>query len=649
MCVCVYAHFRGLADFNKETKGSATGDDSWMKLVKVALFAGFLLNFAHFSVSSCIDSFLDDDFDGIMCSNNERDLRRYLASMDKDFVKIHSPSILLKAISKGNDVAVDVLLSLGVDPFKAHRVYGMSAWDFVSIIPERELSEGQKRIKTRLKRKYDELPESKQIVKATEWIDEKIVSYFARFVGYEAFRGIAESKSLDIYNLTFEDGSKPIHQAILGNNFDLFSKLIALNTDVNASWVDTKGKVDMKECFGIDPIGWTPLMIAVSLNRIEMVQILMESEEIDVDVNINVKVGDSDVFSLARRLPVEKRREMLSLLKGKAANLLQPENCDFVDFKGAINSTASSECLNYFLNRNVVDMETFLLAVSYVNNFQFFKEILKESEHFFKTDKTIHKAIWAALKSSDTSITEFKTKISTLISFGFKIDDRKFHVTADEEMTPLEEAYRNSELNTELALGVVMNSSQINSIEAIQKAPIVLAMENNRVNIVKYLLKNAMELGLNYEIDCNEEKENLLHYAISWIENEEVLIKIVDLLLELNSEFLNQQSGSLVKNEISYDLEGKEVKYSMIKRSKWTPLMYAVMMRKNKVAKHLIAKGADREIKGWDDVNVDEVIKIRCDAYNRAKTLKDIEIKKRYNEQVRNRIVNTIKENFKLA
>ena len=109
-----------------------------------------------------------------------------------------------------------------------------------------------------------------------------------------------------------------------------------------------------------------------------------------------------------------------------------------------------------------------------------------------------------------------------------------------------------------------------------------------------------------------------MHYAITWIKDESNLIDIINALLKLKPGFLNSQSVTLVQNAVSYKLNESDVRYSMVKRSRWTPLMYAVLMRKNRVAKHLISKGADKNIKGMDDVSVDEIIQKRCIAYTCA-------------------------------
>ena len=628
-----------------------------MKLLTVVLVAAVLKlatsslldNDRQGSAQTVIAARTIDDaaHDEILNSINVEDIRKYFSKSD-EMVRVHSPRILLKIISKGNNNAYEALMSLNADPFKKHEEYGMSAWDFISVIPREELRDGQVLIKADLEKRYKNIYCKRQIDSNTLMNDQTLM-YFPRFTDFETYKSIvmARGKS-DSVSLALIDGSYPIHQAIIGNNYDFLDKLVKVAaTEVNRRWENKGVRTDIQNYRTINPIGWTPLMLAIEFNRVEMVRVLLEVSGVD----LNAKVADFDAIDVARFLPVSLRETMLDLLKKKFKNSTVTVSGQIVDdFQRAIEGGASVAVLEQFLRKEKVDLNVLKSAVSHLTDENILIKILREAETILMTDPSIHKILWSALKLDKRTKTAdgFKKKIKHLIDFGFKFDERRYHVTAEGGMTPLEEAYKNVNLDPELALGIVKCSKQVKTLEANEKAPIVLAIENQRVNIAKYLLENAVDLDLDYEMDCNEEKENLMHYAISWIESESDLKEILDLLLTLNPEFLNKQSVSIVKNDVSYDLDGKVVKYNVLKRAKWTPLMYAVLLRKNEVARHLITRGADRRIKGWDGVDVDEIIQIRCEAYKKATTAKASvvidERKKRYNEKARIRIINAIKK-----
>lgn len=608
-----------------------------MKLIKIVLASLFLTkavnctntvseilsNDRHGAAESVFAARTIDDamYDDIIKSNNEADVSKYFNKLGKDAVSIHAPSILLKAISKGNKVAVNTLISLGADPFKTHKMYNMTAWDFLSVIPDAELSTTQKEIKAELQRRYMNRPEMSRTLAAINQMKDNKLLCFARFTDIQTYsKIIAPFNFPTVYKLSFADGSSPLMQTIIGNNFKLFSSFVSSpGLHINYLWEKKKLAIDIKEIMNIDPIGWSSLMVAVEFNRVEMIKKLLESS----NINLNIMAGNVDVFVLARRLPEAKREIILPLLKAKLRNLPTPTAyASFADLKDAIVKGAASNCLTFHLNKGTMNADTFLAAVTNVTDMAIFNEILAEAEKLIRSNRGIHKQIWTALKADVKSGTmeKYKEKIAKLVSRGFKFEERLFHVDNSGGKTPIEESLTDANVKHELALAAILNSTNINVLEG-RSAPIVLAVKNDRAIIVKYLLSNAAALGLNFDVMCNEEKENLLHFAITWIKDEAVLIEIIDILLRLKPGFLNSQSTTLVENAVSYKLNRFDVRYSMIKRSRWTPVMYAVMMRKNTVAKHLISKGADKNIKGLDNISVEEIIQKRCRAFTYASQL----------------------------
>jgi hypothetical protein len=600
---------------------------SFLISVNCAAASGILLDDRQGSAESIFAARTIDDamYDDIMNSTNNTDIRKYFTKLGNEAVTIHAPNILLKAIMKGNKVAVDTLISLGADPFKNHRMYKLTAWDFLSVIPDAELSIGQRAIKADMQQKYTNRPEMSRNLSAFNSLKSMALRRAPRFSDLDNYKKIFAntdfSNILTYYNINLSDGSSPLQQTIIGNNFKLFSSFMSISDIyINYRWDNKNSTIDfldIKEIKNINPIGWTALMVAVEFYRVEMVKIILAV----ADTNVLIKAGNVDAFTLARRLPDEKKRVILPLLKAKLKNVAAPASCaGFTNLKGAIEKGASNDCLTFFVNKETMDLNILTVAVTYLTDITILNEILAESENIFKTERGIHKKLWTAFKqdTKSESIENYQAKLTKMVSYGFKFEERNVYVDNSGGMTPVEEACIKSEVNENLALALILSSSTINKLQGRNEAPITLAVKNDRVKIVLHLLMNARKLNLNYEIDCNAEKENLVHFSITWIKNEDCLIEILRTLLILKPEYLNTQSSNLVQNTTSYKLNEVDVNYTMFKRSRWTPLMYAVMMRKNKVARFLAGRGANKAIKGLDNVDVNEIIEKRCAAYNFA-------------------------------
>ena len=459
-----------------------------MKLIQVVLLASIsLIKTAYCAISNILsndrygaaESFLavrtvdDAMYDGILRSTNEADIRVYFGELGGDAVAIHAPSILLKAISKGNKIAVDTLISLGADPFKKHKSYNMTAWDFLSVIPETELSPGQLEIKMDLQARYMNQPEMRRTLDAINSMKSDTLRYTARFADLETYKKIVASLNLPkFYNTSFVDGSRPLHQTVIGNNLKLFTDLLGFpDLLVNSSWEKGNATIDIQQIMTINPVGWTALMLAIEFYRLDMVKKLLQHPNIDV----SVKAGNLDAFTLARRLPEEKRMIILSLLKAKLKNVTVPADCSsYANLKDTIVKGATAKCLSYFLNKETINLDTLVAAVTNVTDMTFFDEILAEAESIIKTDRSVHKRLWTALKSDVKSGTmeKYKEKITKLIGRGFKLEDRLLHVDNSGGVTPVEESLTSSNVKNELALATVLSASNINVLDA-REAPIL--------------------------------------------------------------------------------------------------------------------------------------------------------------------------------
>ena len=414
---------------------------------------------------------------------------------------------------------------------------------------------------------------------------------------------------------------------------------------------ETLEELDVGAYTKLDPRGWTPLMLAVALNRYDIVKAMTAKGS---GVDITKGWMDLDARVLARSLPLKNRFMMLELIVGDRSDLLGPAETanackNFATMKSAIEAGADDNCLNYFSWKGeFADYDTIRVAVEKLENSRL--EVFLE-ENALDRNAKLFEAFWNGLKNdSKSSEINLTQKISYLSSFGFELDDPK---KLDYAITPWGDCLKGtSPIRDELIGSIIRNGTLVNvnklenyngSPAGGEEAPILIALKNNKLNVVKLLLnhryfnansaeikgaeKESKERVLDldnpkYFNDKNE--ENLMHLAIAHIKDQEKLIEIIDLILKTKNsvkyptktDFLNKVSFySSTCDNVTVPFKEGPISMMYECKSGWTPLMYALILRKDRVANHLANLGADMEFKGKLNYCAQYIINRRCEVY----------------------------------
>lgn len=179
-----------------------------------------------------------------------------------------------------------------------------------------------------------------------------------------------------------------------------------------------------------------------------------------------------------------------------------------------------------------------------------------------------------------------------------------------------------------------------NSVDAHEEPPVIIALNAQNSVLTKLLLENAVTANFDYkQIYGPFEQENLFHKVIMLIDDEDAAIELLGLLHSKWNGFVNSPSNISSKNKVKYVVEGRTVEYKITKRNKWTPLMYALALRKNKIAKYLVNDlGAEKSHEGLDGINTKEIIDIRCAAFKTSPPM-DEASKTKYIDESRDAIM----------
>lgn len=356
---------------------------------------------------------------------------------DTESARVNSARFLLRAISKNNLIAfkamIDTDVGIILDPFRKDKELMMSASDFLLTIPKLTVEQAQ--MKALIQKGQNALPINARATEATVVNADKHLKFIARtgtLSELEAYR----ATSLDNTTIPVRlfDGSTIYHQAVIGNNINnikSFSTDKNLKDFINTTWnlnqTHAEEDIDLGNFSKMNPVGWTPLMLAVAMDLYEIVQYFIEKPlgkgEERIPVNKFYKTPDGvDARVLARRLPADIRFPMLDLIKGENPNF-KTNTCDaFGTMKRAIEGGATSDCLNFYSWKSEVhDKETIEVAVAKLDS-EHLKIVLAEST-IAHGNNDIFRSFWNGLKQDTTSNSvALQFKISLLAEYGLRFD-----------------------------------------------------------------------------------------------------------------------------------------------------------------------------------------------------------------------------------
>lgn len=618
---------------------------------------------------------------GIFLKGHERQLDEFLGREDfPSLARQQGQKMYLAAINKGNADAFEKLIIKKINPYKEDPDFCMSAYQYLKSRVQSEINTkmmemivNNKMIFLDSESKLQSSP--KFSCRETKLPKELKYKHYLRNLTFFKFNILLNDRKKMTDEYTFKDGSNKLHQAILGNNLETVLGILETKDEValNKYWAnkvvlpkstassseelekyvlaETLEELDVGAYTTLDPRGWTPLMLAVALNRYEIVKAMTVKGS---GVDITKGWMDLDARVLARSLPLTSRFAMLKLIVGDRSDLLGPAATanvckNFKSLKLAIEGGADENCLNYFSWKGgSVDFETISVAVEKLENSSL--EVFLE-ENVLVSNAKMFEAFWKGLKNdSKSSEINLTKKISYLSSFGFELDNPK---KLDYTITPWGDCLKGTSLIRDELIGSIIRNGTLVNVNKLEnynespaggeEVPILIALKNNKVNVVKLLLNqryfntNTTEIkgaekeskvqlldldNPKYFSDKNE--ENLMHLAIVHIKDQEKLIEIVDLILKTKKSVTYPTKTDFLDKASFYSstcdqviVPYKEGSISMVYECKsgWTPLMYALILRKDRVANHLAKLGANLEIKGKLDYCAQYVIGRRCALY----------------------------------
>ena len=472
------------------------------------------------SIGNCLD-YLDPV---IMSATNVDNIRAELEmKCGANVTTAEGAGSLYRAFAINNQVAFNVMLDVGVDAFKQCNLYytKMSAYQFISTVQQK--STVQQQMFARLETMRGSLTGKRRndIDAILGTGIEVELKYWARLVDWNGLAQLARNKNIANFdkNYKLSDGSTLFHQAVIGNNLVLLENLLetsATNDEANTVWTAPSGGAfssveDIMEYCGINPIGWTPLMLAVSLNRKELVTRLLSVDGINRFI---VAAGEVDVKVLARLLPLKFRFEMLKQMKFRIADPSYEHCAAFTTYKDAIRSRPEDDkCLQYHSwNFGVANDAAAVAAVSYLSPTRM-KSVLSEWDPINKHIQN-GKKLWNALKiSGNSSIEDLKQKLVILTSdYGLHLDDV---FQFQPRKTPWQEILEGTTegISDNLIRAVLKNTEQfdVNKLSGNASHPFVVAMEHNNSRVIKLLLETRAETKIKVMGFFNERnQENLM-------------------------------------------------------------------------------------------------------------------------------------------
>ena len=542
-----------------------------------------------------------------------------------------------KIIESDNVDAFDVLLKIGLDPF-TKGTDRMSAYDNLEHRGAAGRSENQKIMFNTLHTLYK--TSTRILNREAGLIDSIRSKYMARH----------NQKQPNPSKWNYVDGSKLIHQVIIGNNSTGLQSLIdnaTVEGKLNDVWGHPRpGHADesLQQVNNIKPIGWTAVMLAVALNRTGLVQQMAQSGKF----NFEASCKGLTASMLIMRLPDNERVAML-----KAFGRAMPELQGYPTLLTALANGVKFDInvLRHYLAtydygnaqpqsalelfRSLVDPNAILTAINKLSPEEldmFFDTISPLSEQAIANDLM---GFWKELKKlpSDYEAKKVEAKFVTLLRYKFRMNAAS---NADTP-TPFIDLINHGapDINLHLLEIVLQSLTSINDAgfritDGSNENLLLTAFKAQNITVVNWILDRHVKLGL--ELDTKKIKrlpdevpngEGYIHYAIRLIDSEEELIKIVKKLIRIKGRYLRERSLIAIKNYHSYPLINNgatvgTVSYAIHRRNKWTPLMYAVAFRKDRLAKKLIKWGANLNTEGMDHIRVDEICSIRIEAFKEA-------------------------------
>ena len=196
----------------------------------------------------------------------------------RSFARLDAQTIYAKIIDQNNLAAFDVVLGLALDPFAGDKHTHLSALDNLQSIQMR--SEEQDRMLKMLEAKFKK---SKLISKRQ---DANIEAIRAKYL-------VRTDQSIQIDANTpwdLPDGSKLIHQAIIGDNRRVFDQIVnnqSYKKKLNDRWgapvsAEFRDQAPMGD-ERVDLEGWTPVMLAMALGRENIVDKMVQSGKFRLD------------------------------------------------------------------------------------------------------------------------------------------------------------------------------------------------------------------------------------------------------------------------------------------------------------------------------------------------------------------------------
>lgn len=611
--------------------------------------------------------------------SNDREevsLLEYYEDQRQDALKYNQVQLFNAAILADNFAAFRVFLQLGLDPLYKDSNFPLSAQDTLCF--SKTKTPEQRRMQEELNALALKSGSQTAVCAA---IDPIKFAYLARVASYAVLEQQTDFKieSFRDGKKALHDGSTIVHQAVLGNNLTLLRTLVKRKWNLHATWQNVSivssifGLSETDKICGLNPPGNPPIAFALALNNISAAKIILEgSSQADI-----LALAQKAPFlrRLAYTLPLQSRSQVLNLLQAtvpawKDANTCKPH----ATLIAAVAAKAPETCLHYFYWKGGEITEAFLVEAIASLNITDLKDALSEaasaliapapqssifnyvassisnvfsssissvlsSAIYGTTENSTHQSIWQAIKKRAKfgTIDDLVDTFALLVEFDFTFDNP---TAFPDSLSPWREVLEGKITTTKTSL---LSSSQstltvatpLNLLKAMtltspfmvdvnrltgfpESPPILHALLSKNYTVFSDLLKIHEDCSMNIQGDFDSaHQENLLHLAIRHMPDNATLIEVVTYLTTKFPHILNKPSFVASVNSITYTKGAKKINYVLHKRSGWTPLIYAVFLRKNLVAKHLVnALKADKTtVKGSDGLSLTQVIETRCKAY----------------------------------
>ncbi len=533
-------------------------------------------------------------------------------------------NLFSNAFNANNTNAVDTILELDGNPLikSKDRGISISAYDFLNAVQPKTVQ--QTAIITAMENKFPS-KSSDRITNGPAAVDIKL-EYWARHSKWDVVKSLGKKlKGVEINkNYEFDDGSNVLMQSIIGNNVALFDEIISeyrldnSKIDLNAAWKSTRtAPTDVKNHFGINPVGWFPLMLAVGLSRIHMINVLLTVNNAGWIANFN----DIDAKILARSLPLVHRIPILDKFHFILGNDADETCKSYKSYAEAISKRPTDEiCLNFSSWRyGTANDAAAEAAITHLKP-NFMTVVLREWDYIGKRNGDIMLLVWKGLKNDKKSTEqEFKEKFSILKALlSLQLNDSSLFFAGK---APFYEVLSSDFLNENLSkafINIYSNSTVDDNSNT--PSPIILAMKNNNssgvINFLDTYKREPTSENLRKRFNSNH-FETLSHMAIIHMADGADLIKVMEHLIKIDEKFfLEEPSFVASQNRTSYKINGThEVGYEIDKRMYWTPLMYALALRKNKVANRLLELKANTNFETDEKASPTYIAKHRCDAF----------------------------------